>query len=335
MSSRGPIFAVILRHKHIQGFYGSLRPPASPEKYVPGVYDVTRRGGPRLFCFGLGFSAEALARHLSVAEWTVAGTVRDPDKAKRFLAAGIDAQIWSGEPLSQELTAKLHACNHVLISIPPDEDRDPVINAAEDAIRSIPTLNWLGYLSTTGVYGDTNGAWVDETAPTNPSSDRSRRRVDAENAWLALYREHGLPVHVFRLAGIYGPGRSTFDQIRKKRAKRIDKPGHAFSRIHVDDIARVLAASIAKPNPGAIYNVCDNEPAPPAEVTAYACGLLGKDPPALQSFEDARQNMSPMALSFWNDNRRVDNKRILNELGVRLKYPDYRSGLQAILVEET
>jgi nucleoside-diphosphate-sugar epimerase len=141
-------------------------------------------------------------------------------------------------------------------------------------------------------------------------------------------------VHIFRLAGIYGPGRSVFDQIRAGRAKRIDKPGHAFSRIHVDDIARVLAASIARPKPGRIYNVCDNEPAPPAEVTAYACGLLGKDPPDLQSFDEAKQRMSPMALSFWNDNRRVDNKRILSELGVKLQYPDYRSGLQQILVEE-
>ncbi len=295
---------------------------------------MTRRGGPRLFCFGLGFSAEALVRHLSVADWTVSGTVRDPDKARRLLGQGIDAQLWSGERPGKELTAKLHASNHVLVSVPPGEDGDPVLNAAKEAIASIPSLTWLGYLSTTGVYGDTGGAWVDETAKTNPSSDRSRRRVAAENAWLELYREHGLPVHIFRLAGIYGPGRSVFDQIRAGRAKRIDKPGHAFSRIHVDDIARVLAASIARPKPGRIYNVCDNEPAPPAEVTAYACGLLGKDPPDLQSFDEAKQRMSPMALSFWNDNRRVDNKRILSELGVKLQYPDYRSGLQQILVEE-
>lgn len=295
---------------------------------------MTRRGGPRLFCFGLGFSAEALVRHLSVADWTVSGTVRDPDKARRLLGQGLDAQLWSGESLSKEFTAKLHASNHVLVSVPPGEDGDPVLSAARDAIRSIPSLNWLGYLSTTGVYGDTGGAWVDETARVNPSSARSERRVQAEQAWLELHRDEGLPVHVFRLAGIYGPGRSVFDQIRAKRAKRIDKPGHAFSRIHVDDIARVLAASIAKPRPGAIYNVCDNEPAPPAEVTAYACGLLGKEPPELESFETAKQRMSPMALSFWNDNRRVDNTRIKTELGVRLRHPDYRSGLQEILVEE-
>ncbi len=296
---------------------------------------MTRRGGPRLFCFGIGFSAEALINHLPVAEWTVAGTVRDPDKARHLLKTGVDVHIWSGETLSDELVAKLHASNHVLISVPPDENGDPVLNAAADAIRSIPSLNWLGYLSTTGVYGDTRGAWVDESAELHPSSERSQRRVAAEQGWLRLHQDHGLPVHIFRLAGIYGPGRSVFNQIRNKRAKRIDKPGHAFSRIHVDDIARVLAASIAKPNPGAIYNVCDNEPAPPAEVTAYACGLLGIDPPPLEDFEDVKDRMSPMALSFWNDNRRVDNARIRNELGVKFRHPSYRSGLQEILVEET
>ncbi|MBO6518649.1 MAG: SDR family oxidoreductase [Rhodospirillales bacterium] len=295
---------------------------------------MTRRGGPRLFCFGIGFSAEALINHLPVAEWTVAGTVRDPDKARQLLKTGIDAQIWSGEKPGKALVAKLHAANHVLISVPPGEDGDPVLNAAADAIRSIPSLNWVGYLSTTGVYGDTGGAWVNETADLHPSSDRSKRRVEAEQGWLRLYQDHGVPVHIFRLAGIYGPGRSVFNQIRNKRAKRIDKPGHAFSRIHVDDIARVLAASIAKPNPGAIYNVCDNEPAPPAEVTAYACGLLGIDPPPLEDFDKARERMSPMALSFWNDNRRVDNARIRNELGIKFRHPDYRSGLQEILVEE-
>jgi len=295
---------------------------------------VTRRGGPRLFCFGIGFSAEALTRQLSVADWTVSGTVRDPDKARALNARGIDAHVWKGEALGDALRAKLNASHHVLISIPPGDDGDPVLNAASDAIRSMPSLNWLGYLSTTGVYGDTGGAWVDETAPTNPSSARSERRVAAEQGWLALHRDHGVPVHIFRLAGIYGPGRSVFNQIRAGRAKRIDKPGHAFSRIHVDDVARVLAASIAKPNPGAIYNVCDNEPAPPAEVTAYACGLLGKEPPPLETFDAVKDRMSPMALSFWSDNRRVDNTRIRRDLGVQLRHPDYRSGLQEILVEE-
>ncbi len=284
-----------------------------------------------MFCFGIGFSAEALIRYLSTADWTVSGTVRDPEKARRLIAAGVDAHVWDGKALSPALVAKLNASSHLLISVPPGEDGDPVVSAAGDIIRNMPSLNWLGYLSTTGVYGDSNGAWVNETTPLNPSSERSQRRVAAEQAWQALHDNDAVPVHIFRLAGIYGPGRSVFDQIRARNAKRIDKPGHAFSRIHVDDIARVLAASISKPNPGAVYNVCDNEPAPPAEVTNYACALLGKESPPLEDFAAVKDRMSPMALSFWQDNRRVDNTRIRKELGVRLRYPDYRSGLQEIL----
>ena len=295
---------------------------------------MTRRDGRRLFCFGIGFSADALHRRLSVADWSFGGTVRTPDKAAALTAKGIDAVTWSGGPLNDAVAARLANATHVLISVPPDEDGDPVIGPARSALLAKKNLKWLVYLSTTGVYGDTGGASVSETAPLRPFSERSERRVAAEADWLELHHAHGLPVHVFRLAGIYGPGRSTFGQIRRRAAKRIDKPGHAFSRIHVDDIAGVLAASIGKPNPGAIYNVCDNEPAPPAEVTEYACHLLGVDVPPLEDFETARQRMSPMALSFWNDNRRVDNRRIREELGVVLKYPDYRRGLQAILAEE-
>ena len=292
---------------------------------------MTRRGGPRLFCFGIGYSAEALVRYLPAADWTVSGTVRDPDKARQLISTGIDAQIWDGKTFPATLAAKLNGSSHVLISVPPDEHGDPVLAAAGDAIKNMPSLSWLGYLSTTGVYGDTNGAWVNETAPLNPSSERSRRRVAAEQGWQALHRNDGVAVHIFRLAGIYGPGRSVFDQIKARTAKRIDKPGHAFSRIHVDDIARVLAASIAKPNPGAVYNVCDNEPAPPAEVTGYACELLDKEAPPIEDFATVKDRMSPMALSFWDDNRRVDNTRIRTELGVKLRHPNYRSGLQEIL----
>ena len=295
---------------------------------------MTRRGGPRLFCFGIGFSAEALIRYLSAADWSVSGTVRSADKAARLIAAGVDAHVWDGTALTPAIIAKLNASSHLLISVPPGEDGDPVLLAASDVIRAMPALSWLGYLSTTGVYGDTNGAWVNETTPLNPSSDRSRRRVEAEQGWQALHGNDGLPVHIFRLAGIYGPGRSVFNQIKARNAKRIDKPGHAFSRIHVDDIARVLAASIAKPNPGAVYNVCDNEPAPPAEVTSYACELLDMEPPPLEDFATVKDRMSPMALSFWLDNRRVDNTHIRKELGVKLRHPDYRSGLQGILAEE-
>jgi len=170
---------------------------------------------------------------------------------------------------------------------------------------------------------------VDESSELRPTGERGRRRVAAETAWLDLWRRHGLPVHVFRLAGIYGPGRSAFDSLRQGRAQRVDKPGQVFSRIHVDDIAAVLAASMAKPNPGAIYNVCDDDPAPPAEVIAHAADLLGIEPPPLVPFAEAK--LSDMARSFYADNKRVRNDRIKGELGVELAYPDYRRGLADIL----
>ena len=200
-------------------------------------------------------------------------------------------------------------------------------------IAALPDLAWIGYLSTTGVYGDWQGAEVDERSELRGAKGRNRRRIEAEAAWLALQETQGLPVHVFRLAGIYGPGRSALDAVRAGRARRIDKPGHLFSRIHVADIATVLEASIARPNPGRVYNVCDDAPAEAAEVTAYACRLLGVVPPPLIPLEEAE--MSPMALSFWEDSRLVSNRRLHEELGVTLAYPDYRAGLQAILAEES
>lgn len=295
---------------------------------------MTRRDGRRLFCLGLGYCAESLARHLSVADWYVGGTARSADKVAALATKGIDAVQWEGGPPSDLVIQKLRDATHILVSVPPDEHGDPAFAATADVIASAPHLQWLGYLSTTGVYGDTGGRVVDETEPVNPSGARGQRRVEAEREWISLFHDRGVPVHVFRLPGIYGPGRSVFDQIRRRQAKRIDKPGHAFSRIHVDDIALVLAASMHQPAPGEIYNVCDDEAAPPAEVTEYACSLLGIEPPPLEDFEAAKARMTPMALSFWNDNRRVSNAKIRESLGVRLKYPDYRSGLQAILLEE-
>jgi nucleoside-diphosphate-sugar epimerase len=188
---------------------------------------------------------------------------------------------------------------------------------------------WVGYLSTTGVYGDHKGGWVDETTPLTPNSDRGRQRVIAEAQWLAT----GLPVHIFRLAGIYGPGRGPFEKVRDGTARRIIKPGQVFGRIHVDDIAQVLEASINRPNPGTAYNVCDDNPCPPEEVLSHAAHLLGlPDPPAVP-FEEA--NLGPMARSFYSESKRTRNARIKDELGVRLLYPDYPAGLAALLQEET
>lgn len=290
-------------------------------------------GRPRLFCFGLGFSAAALARRLRVKGWRIAGTCRGEDKRRRLEAAGIEAHLFDrGLPLAEPERA-FAGTTALLISAPPDRPGDPVLDHhAEDIAALRPA--WIGYLSTTGVYGDTGGALVDETAPLAPTSERSRRRVAAEAAWLAFGRDHGLAVRLFRLAGIYGPGRSVFAQVRAGHARRIDRPGHLFSRIHVDDIARVLEASLARPCAGAVYNVCDDEPAAQADVIAYACELLGLPVPPLVGFEEARKDMSPMALSFWADNRRVDNARIKRDLGVRLACPDYRAGLRAVLAAE-
>lgn len=285
---------------------------------------------PRLFCFGLGFSALALARRRLAAGWRVAGTTRTAEKAGRLAAEGMEAFLFdSGRPLD-EPAAALAGTTHLLASVPPDGGAaDPVLAAHGAAIAALPGLRWLGYLSTTGVYGDRGGGWVDETSALRPSGARGRRRVEAEAAWLALHARHGLPVHLFRLAGIYGPGRSQLDSVAAGTARRIVKPGQVFSRIHVEDIAGVLEASMARPNPGAAYNVCDDEAADPAEVVAYAAELLGLPPPPAVAFEEAE--LSPMGRSFYADNKRVSNRRIKQELGVELRYPDYRSGLKALL----
>ncbi|MDR3516415.1 MAG: SDR family oxidoreductase [Azospirillaceae bacterium] len=284
-----------------------------------------------LFCFGLGYSARVLAIALRDQGWHVAGTCRDPVRAARGHDQGIEIHCFTADqPLAQVRTV-LAGFDHLLISVPPDEHGDPVLRAHEADLVAQP-WRWAGYLSTTGVYGDRGGGWVDETATLMPSGRRGRQRVDAEAAWLRLGQTPGLPVHLFRLAGIYGPGRSALDSVRAGSARRVDKPGQVFSRIHVDDIAAVLQASIARPNPGAIYNVCDDTPSAPAEVIAYACGLLGREPPPLIPFADAA--LSPMARSFYDDNKRVDNTRIKTELGVRLRHVDYRSGLQAQLTAE-
>jgi nucleoside-diphosphate-sugar epimerase len=206
----------------------------------------------------------------------------------------------------------------------PDGGGDPVL-ARHGADLAAARPDWVGYLSTTGVYGDHQGGWVDEATPLTPSTARGLARVQAEAAWAAL----GLPLHIFRLAGIYGPGRGPFEKVRNGTARRIVKPGQVFSRTHVDDIAQVLAASIARPDPGAVYNVCDDDPAPPEDVLAHAAELLGLPPPPEESWDSA--DMTPMARSFYAESKRVRNDRIKRDLGVRLIHPDYRSGLSALL----
>ena len=272
-----------------------------------------------LLCFGLGYSARVLAGRLRDGGWRVTGTSRDPSEPE-CLCFDRD------HPLTPATFAGI---THILVSIPPDEAGDPVLDLHGEDIAALPDLRWLGYLSTTGVYGDRGGGWVDERAELRPSGPRGRRRVAAEAGWLELWRRRGVATHIFRLAGIYGPSRSPFDALRAGTAKRVDKPGQVFSRIHVEDLASILIASITNPRPGAIYNVCDDEPAAPEAVIAHAASLLGLPAPPLVPFDEAQ--LSPMARSFWDDNKRVSNARVREELGVALRHPNYRAGLAAIL----
>ena len=283
----------------------------------------------RLFCFGLGYSARALVARLQATGWQVAGTTRSAEKAAVLADQGIAAFVFDRDrPLANPRQA-LAGTTHILSSVPPDDRGDPVVDHHESDLRTCAGLQWAGYLSTTGVYGDRGGGWVDEDSALEPTGERGRRRVVAERAWLRLHEDAGLPVHLFRLAGIYGPGRNALENVRAGKAQRIDKPGQVFSRIHVADIAKVLEASIARPNPGRVYNLCDDNPAPPEEVIAFACTLLGVVPPPLVPF--AQAELSPMGRSFYRDNKRVANRRIKEELGVTLEFPDYKAGLRAFL----
>jgi len=284
---------------------------------------------PALFCFGLGYTAGFLARALAAEGWRIAGTSRDAASCARLAAEGFGMQLFApGRPLAAP-GAALRGATHLLASVPPGAVGDPVLAVHDADIAALTQLEWVGYLSTTGVYGDRGSAWVDESSALTPSGERGRRRVAAEAQWLDLHRRHGLPVHVFRLAGIYGPGRSALETVREGRARRIDKPGQVFSRIHVADIVATLRASMARPNPGAAYNVCDDDPATPEAVIAYACALLSVAPPPLVPFDAAE--FTPMARSFYDDNKRVSNRRLKEELGVRLRYPSYKDGLKALL----
>jgi hypothetical protein len=288
------------------------------------------RSGAHLFCFGLGYSAVELAGSLAEEGWTVGGTSRSAETAAELRRRGYSADRFDrGHSLPP---GALRGVTHILVSIPPDAAGDPVLDLYAGDIASLPHLAWLGYLSTTGVYGNRDGGWVDESAALEPTGERGRRRVAAEAGWLDLWHRRAVPVHIFRLAAIYGPGRGPFAALRAGTAKRIDKPGQVFSRIHVADLAQVLRASISRPRPGAVYNVCDDDPEPPEAVVAYAAKLLGVLPPPLVAIKDA--GLSAMARSFYDDNKRVCNALIKHELGVALRYPDYRTGLAAILAEE-
>ena len=291
-----------------------------------------------LFSIGHGYSAQALAPRLLAAGWQIIGTTRSPQKAHALAASGVTPLIFPPAPEdaaqgAAAFRAALAKASHVLSSVGPDSGQDPVLAAyGDDLAQAARHLKWVGYLSSTGVYGHHGGDWVDETTPPDPGTTRGQARAHAEKGWRDLAAQSGLPLHVFRLAGIYGPGRGPFSKLRAGTAKRVIKPGQFFSRIHVDDIATVLAASINNPAPGTIYNVADDLPAPPEDVLSHAAHLLSLPPPPLADADMA--DLSPQARAFYAESKRVSNTRIRQDLGVTLAYPDYHSGLAAILDAE-
>ena len=281
-----------------------------------------------LFVFGLGYSAGSFVDRERRRFTRILATVTSAEKARALAAEGIDARVFGPEGRDPRIAEDLRDARALLVSIPPGEGGDPALAAYADAIAAAPQLRWIGYLSTIGVYGDHGGAWIDETTPPNPTSARSRRRLAAEEAWLALGRRTGKPVQVFRLAGIYGPSRNPLAQLAAGTATRIVKPGQVFNRIHVDDIAAAVAASLDRSRAGAVYNVADDEPAPPQDVVAHAARLADVEPPPEIPFDEA--SLSSMARSFYGETKRVSNRLLKQELGLTLRYPTYREGLAAL-----
>lgn len=279
-----------------------------------------------LLSIGHGYSARALAALLVPRGWRVLGTTRSPDKLDDIAETGVEPLLWPGTDLAPLLSEH----PNVLLSAGPSEAGDPVLNVLEESFRKVAgQLRWVGYLSTTGVYGDRGGDWVDEQTPLRPSTKRGKARMEAEQRWQSI---PDLPLHIFRLAGIYGPGRGPFAKVRSGQARRIIKKDQVFSRIHVEDIAQALDLSLAKPSPGVVYNLCDDDPAPPQDVIAYAADLLDMPVPPAIPFEEA--DLSPMARSFYAENKKVRNDRIKADLGWRPIYPDYRTGLDDLIKRE-
>lgn len=291
-----------------------------------------------LFCFGLGYTAERLAIRLLAAGWTVSGTVQTEEKKAAMAALGITAHLFGPAHPLADPAGSLGEVTHLLSSIPPTEAGDPALIEHHATLRAAPLLRWAGYLSTPAVYGDRQGALVHETDPPNPGSARGHRRLAAENAWVETFSHRdpgesaGASIQIFRLSGIYGPTRNAIVQVRAGAARIIDKPGQVFNRIHVDDIATILMASMARPNHGQIYNVADTEACASGDVVRHACALLGVNPPPPIAFDAAA--LSAMARSFYSECKRLDTRRLTAELGVDLAYPTYREGLASIMASD-
>jgi hypothetical protein len=283
-----------------------------------------------LFCFGHGFSSRALARRLIPKGWEVSGTCRDIGSKNILNNEGL-LYKYDGININKEIYNAIDKSTHLLISIPPQVSGDPVLDLFSNENLNWNHLKWIGYISSTGVYGDAKGEWVHEDSVLKPATAINQRRVAIESAWLKLYKVKNLPIVIFRCVGIYGPGRNILISVKLGRSKRIEKPGLVFSRIHVDDLAQTLEASMLNPMPGEIYNVSDDLPSSPSEVVGYACDLLGITPPPLVPYDSAE--LSGIARGFYEANKRVSNKKIKVDLGIFLEYPDYKVGLNALLKE--
>lgn len=281
-----------------------------------------------ILILGLGYSAGFFARAALARGWEVTGTVRSAEKAAELSREGIRTLVFGGFAVSSALAKAVAEADAVLVSVQPAEDGDPALGPLRDALMAAPNLRWIGYLSTIGVYGDQGGAWIDEATPPAPTNARTRQRVEIEETWLQLGRDSGKPVQIFRLSGIYGPGRNAITKLRAGTANRLVKPGQVFNRIHVDDIAGVLMASLAQPRQGAVYNVTDDEPGPPQDVITFAAELAKLEPPPEIPFEQAK--LSPMATSFYGESKRVSNALVKREFGYAFRYPTYREALRAL-----
>ena len=305
-------------------------------KEAMALSDFSPSSPKKLFCFGYGYVAEHLAATLknSGEDWVICGTTTDVEKRREMEKKGIKAYLFSERMTLSDPLYTLNGVTHILISIPPNHGGDVVFQAHARDILQISSVEWIGYLSSTAVYGNRDGDWVDENAELRPTSERGSKRAKAEIQWLKMRRIAQIPINIFRLSGIYGPGRSAIETVRAGVSKRVYKEGHAFNRVHVDDIVQALIASMDQPNPGDIYNCADDNPAPSHELIDYACKLLGKESPPLKTY-DEDLDMSPLARSFYKDNKRVCNKKIKNKLGVTLKFPDYKSGLEDVVERES
>jgi nucleoside-diphosphate-sugar epimerase len=281
-----------------------------------------------ILILGLGYSAGFFARAALARGWEVTGTVRSAERAAELSREGIRTLVFGGFAVSSALAKAVAEADAVLVSVQPAEDGDPALGPLRAALMAAPNLRWIGYLSTIGVYGDQGGEWIDEATPPAPTNARTRQRVAIEEAWLQLGRDSGTPVQIFRLSGIYGPGRNAIVKLREGKATRLIKPGQVFNRIHVDDIAGVLMASLAQPRNGAVYNVTDDEPGPPQDIITFAAELTGLESPPEIPFEQAQ--LSPMAASFYGESKRVSNALVKRELGYAFRYPTYREALRAL-----